>query len=57
VHIVAYGNNEWVIISKPDWALLGGYIYELQAFVRAAGPCLKGNGSDVEKPGNGEVHW
>lgn len=57
MNIVAYGNDHWVIISQPDWALIGGYIYSAQSYIRSAGPCLRSlrGGSDVEPGTNGVV--
>jgi hypothetical protein len=53
IKIVPYANEQFVIISQPDWAVLGGYIYEMQGWIRSAGPCLRTKGSDVSNPPGG----
>lgn len=53
IHIVPYASKDFIIISRTDWAALGGYIYAAQSWIRSAGPCLKSNGSDVPAPSNG----
>jgi hypothetical protein len=41
IDIVYYAPDEsYIVLPLADWAKLGGYVYDLRAWIRSAGPCL-----------------
>lgn len=50
--------SDWVLITRKEWADIGGYIFSSQAWIRSAGPCLgrtHSDTADVPKAGTGAV--
>jgi hypothetical protein len=38
--IAPTGVRDFIIVPQWEWALLGGYLYAIRGWVKAAGPCL-----------------